>query len=322
MPHFVVRFAILPALCLLMDMNGLFAQVKKYSTEEYIELYKDIAVQEMHKYKIPASITLAQGILESGSGNSDLARHANNHFGIKCHVGWKGRSFYMDDDEKNECFRAYKTPEESYEDHAAFLTQRPRYAFLFDLNIKDYKAWAHGLSKAGYATNPLYPELLIRIIEKYSLEQYDHQTHKKANHEQVKPTDVPRHVFVPVDTTQFQFDENAASGRRVYVNNGKKLVFAVQGDDIPSLAHEFAIYSWQIAKYNELSKSDSLRPGQVIYLQKKRNKASKQKTHTLKEGETLYGISQQYGIRLKALMRKNKLDSESGLKAGKPIILR
>lgn len=322
MTHFIIRFAIMPALCLLVGINGLFAQTKKISTEEYIEQYKDLAVQEMHKFKIPASITLAQGILESGSGNSDLARHANNHFGIKCHAGWKGRSFYMDDDEKNECFRAYKTPEESYEDHAEFLTQRPRYAFLFNLNIKDYKAWAHGLSKAGYATNPLYPELLIRIIEKYGLEQYDHQLHKKTRHEPVKQAAVPSHVFVPVDTTQFKFAEKAASGRRVYVTNGKKLVFAVQGDDIASLAHEFAIYSWQIAKYNELSKSDSLRAGQVIYLQKKRNKSVEQKTHTLKEGETLYGISQLYGIRLKALLRRNGLENENQLVTGKSIKLR
>jgi len=143
------------------------------TTEEYIEKYKDVAIKKMKEYHIPASITLAQGILESGSGNSRLARKANNHFGIKCHKDWNGKKFYMDDDERHECFRKYHNPAESYRDHSLFLTQKGRYAFLFDYDITDYKSWAYGLKKAGYATNPKYPKLLIGIIERYNLSQYD-----------------------------------------------------------------------------------------------------------------------------------------------------
>jgi len=147
-------------------------RAKTYSAAEYIEMYEGIAVHNMHKYGIPASIILAQGILESSSGNSDLARYANNHFGIKCTADWTGKTMLHDDDKRNECFRKYPNAEASYADHIAFL-QRPRYAALFDLKRKDYKGWARGLKKAGYATNPKYPDLLINLIEKYDLEKYD-----------------------------------------------------------------------------------------------------------------------------------------------------
>ena len=145
----------------------------KISVEDYILNYKDVAIDKMRVYGIPASITLAQGILESGSGNSELARKANNHFGIKCHKDWKGKTFHMDDDAKNECFRKYKSPDESYRDHSLFLTTRDRYADLFELDITDYRGWARGLKKAGYATNPKYPQLLIKIIEENRLYEFD-----------------------------------------------------------------------------------------------------------------------------------------------------
>ena len=151
------------------------SKLQRYSTEEYIAMFKNIAVKKMYEYKIPASITLAQGILESGSGNSELAVNAKNHFGIKCHKNWTGQTFTMDDDTKNECFRKYETAEESYNDHSLFLTSRSRYDFLFTLGKKDYKAWARGLKKAGYATNPKYPRLLINLIEKYDLAQYNNE---------------------------------------------------------------------------------------------------------------------------------------------------
>jgi flagellum-specific peptidoglycan hydrolase FlgJ len=146
-------------------------QARRYSTEEYIATYKGIAVSNMRRYGIPACIILAQGILESSNGNSDLARYANNHFGIKCTSEWTGKTYFHDDDKKNECFRYYPNAEVSYQDHAAFL-KRPRYASLFNLHKNDYKGWAYGLKKAGYATNPQYPQLLISLIEKYNLEQY------------------------------------------------------------------------------------------------------------------------------------------------------
>jgi len=146
---------------------------KKITVEEYIDKYQDLAISEMKKHRIPASIKMAQAILESGSGNSELAVKANNHFGIKCHKGWTGKTYHKDDDEKDECFRKYKSPEDSYRDHSHFLTSRDRYKSLFDLEITDYKGWAYGLKQAGYATNPRYPELLIRIIEVNGLTRLD-----------------------------------------------------------------------------------------------------------------------------------------------------
>ena len=154
-------------------------QAQKMTTEAYIQKYKYIAIKEMFDYKIPASITLAQGILESGSGNSRLAREANNHFGIKCHNDWMGAKIYKDDDKKNECFRVYTSAEQSFRDHSLFLTTKNRYAFLFDYKTTNYKSWAKGLKKAGYATNPKYPKLLIGIIEDHNLNQYDHISKKE-----------------------------------------------------------------------------------------------------------------------------------------------
>jgi flagellum-specific peptidoglycan hydrolase FlgJ len=152
---------------------GKAQNVAKTTTEQYIQQYKDVAIAEMKRSRIPASITLAQGILESGNGNSRLATEANNHFGIKCKKEWTGRTLYEDDDAPQECFRAYPTAEDSYRDHSDFLMKSSRYAFLFDLTPTDYKGWAEGLKKAGYATNPNYPQLLINFIEKHNLQQYD-----------------------------------------------------------------------------------------------------------------------------------------------------
>ena len=165
------------AILFLLFFNWTYAQAqpaeRRITREEYIEMYKDDAIREMLKSGVPASITLAQGILESGNGNSPLAVYAKNHFGVKCHKGWTGESMRLDDDEKNECFRKYETVYESFKDHSDFLVTRSRYAFLFDLKITDYKGWAKGLKKAGYATNPNYPSLLIDLIEKYELYNYD-----------------------------------------------------------------------------------------------------------------------------------------------------
>jgi hypothetical protein len=302
-----MRYLLIFNLFLLLIATGFSAIAQdRMSNEAYIERFKDISMQKMREYKIPASITLAQGILESGSGNSNLAKNANNHFGIKCH-GWKGRTFYMDDDEKNECFRAYRKPEESYHDHSLFLTSRPRYSSLFQLDIMDYKAWSHGLSKAGYATNPRYPELLIRIIERNELYLYDQLAMGKKQIAKAKSTVEETHVFVPPSPETFEIVENTDKGRAIYTNNDRKLIFAKQGDNFASLAEEFSIFSWQIVKYNELDKTDELVEGQMLYLQKKRRRSLTHEKHTVNVGETMYGISQLYGIRLKLLQRKNNL---------------
>ncbi len=297
---------------------------QKITAEEYIKSYSDIAMAKMKEYKIPASITLAQGLLESGNGNSNLAQKANNHFGIKCHVGWKGDSYHMDDDEKNECFRKYKKPEESYHDHSLFLTQRPRYAFLFELDIMDYSAWAHGLSKAGYATNPRYPELLIRIIERNNLQQFDQLAMDKkylAKKEDVIEK-IEDHTFIPINPSSFEVVGKSKDNRYIHENNKRKLIFAREKDDIPSLAAEFNIYSWQIVKYNEFDKREKLSNAQIVYLEKKRRRSNTHETHILREGESLHAVSQLYGIRLKRLYKLNDIDKKRKVLPGSVLRLR
>ena len=301
-----------------MSVTGLMAQ-KRMSTPEYIEKYKDIAIKKQKEYKIPASITLAQGILESGSGNSKLARKANNHFGIKCHKGWKGKKYYMDDDAKHECFRKYKKAEDSYRDHSEFLTQRGRYSFLFDYKTTDYKKWAHGLKKAGYATNPKYPQLLIKIIEKYSLDKYDKNYKGKTR----KTKEVKTEPFVAISTADFKQVKSWSSGRNIFKNNGKKLIIIEKGDTFYGLAEEFEIYNWQFKSNNDLKKGHVLKIGEVIYLEKKKRKADrKYKMHVVVAGETMHSISQLYGIRLKRLYKMNNLPKGIQAQVGTNLKLR
>ncbi|MCF8364919.1 MAG: glucosaminidase domain-containing protein [Bacteroidales bacterium] len=273
----------------------------KISRSEYIELYKDIAIQEMVVFNIPASITLAQGILESGSGNSRLATEANNHFGIKCHVGWEGESIKLDDDAPNECFRKYKNPNESYKDHSFFLSQRGRYAFLFDLEITDYKGWARGLKKAGYATNPQYASLLIKIIEENQLYKYDLMggDYLAVN---PYPNEIP-------EKQQGKYEAFAVAGndRKVFTNNGKKFIFARKGDDFYKIADDLNVYNFQIWKYNDLSKKDNLKEGDMVYIEKKKNKSKSETYHYVKPGETMHSISQLYGMKLSKLYSYNRM---------------
>ncbi len=297
---------------------------QRISTEEYIKTYKDIAIEKMKNYRIPASITLAQGILESGSGNSRLAQKANNHFGIKCHKGWTGKTFYMDDDEKNECFRKYKKAEDSYRDHSLFLTERGRYSFLFDLKITDYKAWAKGLKKAGYATNPKYPEILISIIERYDLMKYDTQG-KKENQEDKKPVKkTGKHLVTSnLSVENFKKFEKYPSGRQIFINNDRKLIIAKSGDTFFGLAKEFGIYTWQLYKYNDLEKDYLLKVGDIIYLQKKKRKAAREhRYHEVANGQTIRQISQLYGVRESRLYKINNLPKGVQVGAGEIIKLR
>jgi LysM repeat protein len=292
------------------------------AAEQYIDRFSDIAMQKMREYRIPASITLAQGILESGSGTSVLAREANNHFGIKCHRGWEGKTFHADDDEKNECFRAYDNPEQSYHDHSLFLTTRPRYATLFELDFMDYKAWAHGLSKAGYATNPHYPELLIRIIERYQLFRFDSLAMKSIETAPMLIVSEKDHRFLAYSPSAYEVVGKSKKGRFIFENNGRKMIFAREIDRVASLADEFNIYSFQIRKYNELAKNEEPKPGQLIYLEKKARRSKEHRTHILREGESLYGIAQQYGIRLNRLLKMNDLHMGSQVKPGTVLKLR
>lgn len=260
----------------------------------YIAQYKDLAIQQMMKYKIPASITLAQGLLESGAGRSRLTRESNNHFGIKCH-GWKGRKVYHDDDARGECFRAYPSAYQSFEDHSKFLVGSPRYGRLFKLRITDYKGWARGLKACGYATNPRYANMLIDVIETYDLNKYDKAKHYDKG--LIKALSKGETVDV------FQ--------HRIYMNNKNYYVIAREGDTFKTLGKEFDESYRKLAKYNERDKHDILHEGEIIYLKKKRTKADKKYknfTHYVSAGESMYSISQLYGIRLKNLYKMNHLD--------------
>ncbi len=295
---------ILFALLMAGFVPAVLGQARKMTTKEYINKYKGIAIKDMKTYKIPASITLAQGILESGSGNSRLARKANNHFGIKCHGDWHGKKIYVADDTRRDCFRKYRRPEDSYRDHSKFLSKRGRYSFLFKYSITDYKDWAYGLKRAGYATNPRYPQLLIHYIEKYHLYKYDKGKTRlfgKRKNRRVMTYSTPViSSFVKVRTSMY--------GRPVLENNGRRLIIVKPGDAFKKVAAEFEISTRKLLKLNDLRNSHILCPGELLYLEKKASKAERgYKYHIVKQGETLWEISQLYGIRLSSLLRKNNL---------------
>ena len=272
------------------------------ANEEYIEKYKHVAIREMKLYGIPASITLAQGILESGAGKSTLATKANNHFGIKCHTEWEGKRVYHDDDKKNECFRKYKDPDESFRDHSLFLKNRSRYAFLFEESPTDYKAWAKGLKKAGYATNPKYPDLLIGLIERYQLHQYDLEGFNAKPHGDEK--DLPVAIF------------------NVSTNN-VKYVEVEEGETLESISAKTEVKVKKILKYNDLQWDAAIGEGERLYLQPKRRKAARDfKFHKVEAGEDMHSISQKFGIRLERLYRLNDMNVGEQPKVGTTVFLR
>ncbi|HLP13673.1 MAG TPA: glucosaminidase domain-containing protein [Flavobacteriales bacterium] len=288
--------------------HSVFAQPaeRRYSRKEYVERWKDEAVKQMNTYGIPASITLAQALLESADGNSPLAKYANNHFGIKCH-DWTGETFIQDDDKNNECFRKYENAEDSYNDHSLFLKTRSRYDQLFTLAVTDYKGWAHGLKKAGYATNPQYGWLLIQVIEENNLNQYDREP--LFAHKNIKPEKktVLTASFVKHD---------------VKVHDNKiKFIIAKNGDTPFKIAKEFEMGLWQIYKYNDLGKNDGIKEGDVVYLQPKRSKAQFE-FHTVTNGDSMKKISQMYGVKLKKLYKRNNMKPGTEPKTGNIIYLR
>ncbi|MDD7247737.1 MAG: glucosaminidase domain-containing protein [Prevotellaceae bacterium] len=272
-----------------------FPQLRQNSAyKDYIRKYKDIAIEQMLKHDIPASITLAQGLLESGAGRSSLATQGNNHFGIKCH-DWTGASMRRDDDARNECFRVYRNARESYEDHSLFLKKK-RYANLFRLRRTDYKGWAKGLKACGYATNPQYASRLIDIIETYELDKYDKARtfdHFIAKHEGTVLDGFAAHT--------------------IDYRNKNYFVVARRGDTFASIGKEYDVSARKLARYNERNKKDVLQDGDIVYLKKKRSSAEKiykRRPHVVKAGESMYDIAQKYGIRLKYLYKKNKLQPD------------
>ena len=236
----------------------------------YIEKYSDLAVEEMYRTGVPASITLAQGLLESGNGLSELAVKGNNHFGIKCHNTWTGAKVYHDDDRKGECFRKYDNPEESFRDHSDFLRYRDRYKFLFDYEPTDYKSWAYGLKAAGYATDPKYPEKLIRLIEEHELYLYDTMQAVSGEEvvQQIPQSPAQLEQARPLTDGQCEVFRFALS-RQMYSQNGVPFVYAEEGETYESIARSYRLFRKEILKFNDLKEDAELLPGTVVYLQKK-----------------------------------------------------
>ena len=283
---------------LIAALGSASAQLKKNKAyTDYFNQWAEVAMQQMIQYRIPASITLAQGVLESGAGKSELALRANNHFGIKCN-GWTGRRSYHDDDERGECFRAYDNAYQSYVDHSVFLSTSQRYRRLFDLKRTDYKGWAKGLKACGYATSPTYATKLIEIIETYQLHQYD----------------IGKEFTKREDVLMQQGDV-----RHIFTFNKNYYIRARRGDTFRRIADDMDISYRKLARYNERNKNDVLAEGEIIWLQKKAKKAPKafkNKPHRVEPGESMYTISQRYGIRVKYLYKMNDLGPDYVIRPG------
>lgn len=329
---------------ILLWHNDLLSQEKSKAVLDYIDKYKEIAMTEMIDHKIPASITLAQGILESGNGNSELAKKSNNHFGIKCHKNWTGKRTYHDDDEKGECFRVYDSPADSYRDHSIFLATGQRYAFLFDLKITDYKAWAKGLKQAGYATLPTYANVLIRLIENYNLTQYDLLVVKgdfKKNQEKHKPKDEKQNpkdkkqkskdknqkskdiIYKPFDIADAEVVGKTADERYIRENNKVTFIYAREGESVAEMAAMLGIHKNKLVRYNNLGKRKVLKDNEIVYIEPKKNKSNrKYKYHTIQKGETLSYVSRLYAVKLKSLFKMNDMDENTILHVGDNIKLR
>lgn len=318
--------------CLILVLCVLFlpAAYAQNLQQKYIETYADVAVQEMYRSGVPASITLAQGMLESGNGRSTLAVKANNHFGIKCHNGWKGGRVYHDDDAKGECFRKYGHAYESYRDHSDFLRYRDRYKFLFDLKSTDYKGWAYGLKKAGYATDPGYATKLIKLIEEYKLYEYDTRTasfgaagessgKKKAR--PMPPSVIEQAVPVSKDVVKKSFQFTIT--REMYSKNGVPFIYSSEGETYESIADAYGLFVKELLKFNDLSEVERLFPGTVVYLQAKKKMAAKGlEMHILEKGETLWQLAQRYAVKMKHIYKLNGWKDDYVPREGESVKLR
>ena len=327
----------------LLITNFLAAQqVVNSDYDNYINTYKTSAIREMLLYRIPASITLAQGIIESGCGSSKLAIESNNHFGIKCQKEWTGEKYFHDDDEPNECFRKYKDVNESYRDHSLFLTTRSRYSSLFSMPVTDYKGWAKGLKQAGYATNPDYANMLIRMIETNRLYLFDDTTSltkeeiaslrggvyfsqdKLSNEDSQTANNMAsgnesrvlfRKNYKFPSSSDYEYLYTSDDGRKVYENNGVPFIFAKKGDTWFGIAKEFNIFSFQVYKQNDLLESDNIFPGQMLYLEPKKKK-NIEHTYKVKADDSMYSISQEKAVKLNELYKFNKLHPGNEPKPG------
>ena len=290
---------------------------------DYIDKYSDIAIKEMKRTGVPASITLAQGILESYAGQSVLATKGNNHFGIKCHNDWKGKTMKMDDNAPKECFRVYPNAEASFRDHSDFLRSRDRYKSLFELKQTDYKGWARGLKKAGYATDPGYADKLITLIEDYELYRFD-----KGVKVSVKPPleiEEPKVVQLePRPGMKYQESVTFSTARKVYSQNGVPFVYSEAGETYASIAASNGLFLKELLKFNDHEQELALEPGTMVYLARKKAQGpvGVNKYVVEKDGETLRDIAQRFGIRYAALQKLNIVLYGKNLEEGDTVILR
>ena len=316
------------------SIAALFAALAAFSQgggslhEQYIAKYSEIAVEEMFRSGVPASITLAQGLLESAGGESTLAVQGNNHFGIKCGPAWQGKSIKADDDRPGECFRVYDTPEESFRDHSDFLRYQDRYKFLFELEITDYKGWAIGLKKAGYATDPEYPSKLISLIERYKLYDLDfagggeqEQTGTSAPALPESPLKIESaRPFHAAPREQYRF----SLSRELLSRNGVPFIVACEGETYRSIALEHHLFMWELLSYNDLKGHPVLKPGTIVYLQPKKNYAAPglDKYIVGEDGESLHAICQRFAVKESSIRRLNGIKAGYRLRAGDTILLR
>ncbi|MBR5133069.1 MAG: glucosaminidase domain-containing protein [Alistipes sp.] len=340
--HNILRKALLSALFALSSL-GLMAQ-QRITRSEYIAKWADVAIEHMEIYGIPASITMAQAIVESGWGNSTLARTANNHFGIKCGSSWTGGKVYHDDDAKGECFRAYDSAEESFADHAEFLNGRSRYQFLFNYATDDYVSWAKGLKQAGYATAPTYAEGLIKVIEDehlYLLDRkngrklYDDYVAEKLGLNKSQQKEEPKseepkiadqslaYADRGIDPNNFRVTINSHYGYNVYLTNGANYIIAREGDTYASIGKLFELPEGILRKFNDVKKGVEPKEGDIVYIERKSSRwRGSNLIHVTEEGEDIYTLSQVYGIRLKTLLKLNNADSDTKFHKGETIRLR
>ena len=324
---------VLFAACMLCT-SAAFAIGEELTRQEYIDTWKEEAVYQMATHGIPASITLAQGILESRDGNSRLAKEGNNHFGIKCHSDWEGKRIFEDDDARNECFRQYRNGRESFDDHSDFL-KKQRYAKLFELEMTDYKGWARGLKECGYATSPEYAKSLIRIIEENNLQQYDEQGVMYAKRNEVPDRkEATPSARLPIAqekkqskraanrSTEDRQEITLAGNHEVKVSDNRiKYVVVREGDTRESIAREIDLNVLILNRFNDFSSKTSLKPGDIVYLQPKRTKAA-QDEHLAVEGDSWFSISQKHGIKLKQLCKLNGAGPDTPITPGTRVVMK
>ena len=300
---------------------SLCAGAQKISVEEYIGQYKDIAIREMKRMGVPAAIILAQGILETENGNSDLVKRSNNHFGIKCKNSWTGEKVYHDDDESGECFRAYENAEDSYRDHSNYLKGSSRYTFLFRLDPTDYKGWAYGIKRAGYATNPRYPQILIKHIEQYNLQQYTLAgLDNLPKYEEDKAKELPVEIkgegqIKPVESASYPVTEE-----RIITINKTKCVLAKKGTSLLAIAVKNNINLNKLVEFNDMDNEGILDKDQYVYLHKKPKTGDKE-FYIVQAGETLYDVAQKNGVQLKYLKEYNNFNADGDVSEGMKLFL-